>query len=83
MKLISMKKLFLSFLILLFFNCSKDNCGEIIDKVVEGNTNILVIRFDEGGGTNQGEFGGELVADIEVSNEVFSNFSEGETYCVE
>ena len=78
-----MKKLFLSFLIIFFFACKKDNCGEIIDKVFEGNTNILVIRFDEGGGTSQGDFNGELVADIEVSNEIFSNFSEGEIYCVE
>ena len=79
-----MKKLFLSFLIIFFFACKKDNCGEIIDKVVEGgDTNILVIRFDEGGGTGQGDFNGELVADIEVSNEIFSNFSEGEIYCVE
>ena len=78
-----MKKLFISFLIIFFFGCKKDNCGEIIDKVVEGNTNILVIRFDEGGGTNQGDYNGEVVADIEVSHEIFSNFSEGETYCVE
>ena len=78
-----MKKLFLYFLIIIFFACEKNNCGEIIDKVVEGNTNIFVIRFDEGGGTNQGEFNGELVADIEVSKEIFSDFSEGETYCVE
>ena len=78
-----MKKLFISFLIMFFFACKKDNCGEIIAKVVEGNTNILVIRFDEGGGTSQGEFDGELVADIEVNNEIFSNFSEGEIYCVE
>ena len=78
-----MKKLFLYFLIIIFFACEKDNCGEIIDKVVEGNTNILVIRFDDGGGTDQGEFNGELVADIEVNDEIFSNFSEGEIYCVE
>ena len=78
-----MKKLFLYFSIIIFFACEKDNCGEIIDKVVEGNTNILVIRFDEGGGTGQGDFNGELVADIEVSDEIFSNFSEGEIYCVE
>ena len=78
-----MKKLFLSFLIIFFFACKKDNCGEIIDKVVEGNKKILVIRFDEGGGTSQGDFNGELVADIEVSNEIFTNFSEGEIYCVE
>lgn len=78
-----MKKLSFSLLIIFFFACKKDNCGEIIDKVVEGNTNILVIRFDEGGGTNQGDYNGEVVADIEVSNEIFSNFSEGETYCVE
>ena len=78
-----MKKLFLSFLIIFFFACKKDNCGEIIDKVVEGDTNTFVIRFDEGGGTGQGDFNGELVADIEVSNEIFSNFSEGEIYCVE
>ena len=78
-----MKKLFLYFLIIIFFACEKDNCGEIIDKVVEGNINILIIRFDNGGGTSQGEFNGELVADIEVTNEIFSSFSEGETYCVE
>ena len=78
-----MKNLFLSFLIIFFFACKKDNCGEIIDKVVEGNKKILVIRFDEGGGTSQGDFNGELVADIEVSNEIFTNFSEGEIYCVE
>ena len=78
-----MKNLFLSFLIIFFFACKKDNCGEIIDKVVEGNKKILVIRFDEGGGTSQGDFNGELVADIEVSNEIFTNFYEGEIYCVE
>ena len=78
-----MKKLFLYFLIIIFFACEKDNCGEIIDKVVEGNKKILVIRFDEGGGTSQGDFNGELVADIEVSNEIFTNFYEGEIYCVE
>ena len=78
-----MKKLSFSLLIIFFFACKKDNCGEIIDKVVEGNTNILVIRFDDGGGTDQGEFNGELVADIEVNDEIFSNFTEGEIYCVE
>lgn len=78
-----MKKLSFSLLIIFFFACKKDNCGKIIDKVVEGNTNILVIRFDDGGGTDQGEFNGELVADIEVNDEIFSNFSEGEIYCVE
>ncbi len=78
-----MKKLSFSLLIIFFFACKKDNCGEIIDKVVEGNTNILVIRFDDGGGTDLGDFNGELVADIEVNDEIFSNFSEGEIYCVE
>ena len=78
-----MKKLSFSLLIIFFFACKKDDCGEIIDKVVEGNTNILVIRFDDGGGTSQGDFNGELVDDIEVSDEIFSNFSEGEIYCVE
>ena len=78
-----MKKLSFSLLIIFFFACKKDDCGEIIDKVVEGNTNILVIRFDDGGVTRQGDFNGELVADIEVSDEIFSNFSEGEIYCVE
>ena len=78
-----MKKLSFSLLIIFFFACKKDNCGEIIDKVIEGNRNILVIRFDDGGGTDQGEFNGELVADIEVNDEIFSNFSEGEIYCVE
>ena len=78
-----MKKLSFSLLIIFFFACKKDDCGEIIDKVVEGNTNILVIRFDDGGGTDQGEFNGELVADIEVSDEIFLNFSEDEIYCVE
>ena len=78
-----MKKLSFSLLIIFFFACKKDNCGEIIDKVVEGNTNIFVIRFDDGGGTDQGKFNGELVADIEVNDEIFSNFSEGEIYCVE
>ena len=77
-----MNKFSFSLLIIFFFACKKDNCGEIIDKVVEGNTNILVIRFDDGGGTDQGEFNGELVADIEVNDEIFSNFSEGEIYCV-
>jgi len=77
-----MNKFSFSLLIIFFFACKKDNCGEIIDKVVEGNTNILVIRFDDGGGTDQGEFNGELVADIEVNDEIFLNFSEGEIYCV-
>jgi len=79
-----MKKWIFILILNLTISCNPDdNCGEIIDKVVEGNLNILVIRFDDGGSTSQNDFSGELVADIEVSEEIFSKYSEGETYCVE
>ena len=67
-----------------FFGCNiDDKCGEIIDKVIDNNQFLLVIRFDNGGGTSQGHFNGELVDDIEVNEEIFSSFDEGDNYCVE
>lgn len=66
------------------FGCNiDDKCGEIIDKVIHDNRFLLVIRFDSGGGTNQADFDGELVDDIEVNEEIFSSFEEGDNYCVE
>ena len=65
----------------LLFSCNiDDNCGEIIDKVIDDNRFLLVIRFDSGGGTNQ-SFDGELVDDIEVNEEIFSSFDEGNLLC--
>ena len=67
-----------------FFGCNiDDKCGEIIDKVIDDNRFLLVIRFDNGVGTNQADFNGELVDDIEVNEEIFSSFVEGDNYCVE
>ena len=60
-----------------------DNCGEVIDKVFKDNQYILVIRFDEGASTSQNEFSGELVSDVEINEEIFSSYEEGENYCVE
>lgn len=60
-----------------------DNCGEVIDKVFKDNQYILVIRFDDGASTSQNEFSGELVSDVEVNEEIFSSYEEGENYCVE
>ena len=68
----------------LFFGCNiDDKCGEIIDKVIDNNQFLLVIRFDNGGGTSQGDFNGELVDDIEVNEEIFSSFEKGDNFCVE
>ena len=70
---------------IIFFlgSCSIDeNCGEIIDMVYEDNKHILVIRFDNGSTNNDNDFGGELVSDINVDEEVFQNFSEGDNYCI-
>ena len=65
------------------FGCNiDDKCGEIIDKVIDDNRFLLVIRFDSGGGTNQADFDGELVDDIEVNEEIFSSFDEGDNYCI-
>ena len=78
------KFIFLIIMMSPFFGCNiYDKCGEIIDKVIDDNRFLLVIRFDSGGGTNQADFDGELVDDIEVNEEIFSSFDEGDNYCVE
>ena len=78
------KFIFLIIMMSPFFGCNiYDKCGEIIDKVIDDNRFLLVIRFDSGGGTNQADFDGELVDDIEVNEEIFSSFEEGDNYCVE
>ena len=74
------KFIFLIILMSPFFGCNiYDKCGEIIDKVIDDNRFLLVIRFDSGGGTNQADVDGELVDDIEVNEEIFSSFDEGTT----
>lgn len=79
-----MRKFIFLIIMSLLFSCDiDDKCGEIIDKVIDDNRFLLVIRFDSGGGTNQGDFDGELVDDIEVNEEIFSSFDEGDNYCVE
>ena len=79
-----MRKFIFFIIMSAFFGCNiDDKCGEIIDKVIDDNRFLLVIRFDSGGGTNQADFDGELVDDIEVNEEIFSSFDEGDTYCVE
>ena len=79
-----MRKFIFLIIMSLLFSCNiDDNCGEIIDKVIDDNRFLLVIRFDNGGGTNQADFDGELVDDIEVNEEIFSSFDEGDNYCVE
>ena len=79
-----MRKFIFLIIMSLLFSCNiDDKCGEIIDKVIDDNRFLLVIRFDSGGGTNQGDFDGELVDDIEVNEEIFSSFDEGDNYCVE
>ena len=79
-----MSKFIFLIIISLFLGCNiDDKCGEIIDKVIDDNRFLLVIRFDNGGGTNQADFNGELVDDIEVNEEIFSSFDEGDNYCVE
>ena len=79
-----MRKFIFLIIISLFLGCNiDDKCGEIIDKVIDDNRFLLVIRFDNGGGTNQADFNGELVDDIEVNEETFSSFDEGYNYCVE
>ena len=50
--------------------------------VYEDNKHILVIRFENGSTNNDNDFGGELVSDISVDEEVFQNFSEGDNYCI-
>ena len=67
----------------LFFCCnSNDNCGEVIDKIIQNDHFLLVIRFDDGASTSENEFSGELVDDIEVSEETFSSFDKGDNYCI-
>ena len=67
----------------LFFGCNSDeNCGEVIDKVINNDRFLLVIRFDDGTSTSQNEFSGELVDDIEVDEQTFSSFEEGDNYCI-
>lgn len=79
-----MKKWIFHLTIPFFLACNADdNCGEIIDKVVKDNQYLLVIRFDDGASTSQSEFSGELVSDVEVNEETFLSYEEGENYCVE
>jgi len=78
-----MKKILLIMTISLFFGCNSDeNCGEVIDKVINNDRFLLVIRFDDGASTSQNEFSGELVDDIEVDQQTFSSFEEGDNYCI-
>ena len=46
-----MRKILFIMTMSLFFGCNiDDNCGEIIDKVIDDNDRfLLVIRFDDGG----------------------------------
>lgn len=78
-----MRKILLIMTISLFFGCNSDeNCGEVIDKVINNDRFLLVIRFDDGASTSQNEFSGELVDDIEVDQQTFSSFEEGDNYCI-
>lgn len=79
-----MRKILFIVTMSLFFGCnSDDNCGEVIDKVINNGRFLLVIRFDDGASTSENEFSGELVDDIEVDEQTFSSFEEGDNYCVE
>jgi hypothetical protein len=67
----------------LFIGCNSDeNCGEVINKVINNDRFLLVIRFDDGASTSENEFSGELVDDIEVDEQTFSSFEEGDNYCI-
>ncbi|MCH1385906.1 MAG: hypothetical protein L7U61_06365 [Flavobacteriaceae bacterium] len=69
---------------ILTVSCSPDeNCGEVVDKVIKDNRYLLVIRFNDGASTSQNEFSGELVSDIEVNENTFLSYEEGDNYCVE
>lgn len=79
-----MRKILFIVTMSLFFGCNRDdNCGEVIDKVINNGRFLLVIRFDDGASTSENEFSGELVDDIEVDEQTFSSFEEGDNYCVE
>ena len=79
-----MKKWIFRLIIPFVLACNTDNnCGEVIDKVINDNRYLLVIRFDNGASTSQNEFSGELVSDIEVNEDTFLSYEEGENYCVE
>ena len=78
-----MKKRLFCVLAILVVACNPDdNCGEVIDKVFVDNQYILVIRFDKGSTSNQNEYSGELVGDIEVNEETFSSYEKGKNYCI-
>jgi hypothetical protein len=79
-----MKKWLFYLVMILTVACNPDdNCGEVIDKIIEDNRYLLVIRFDEGSTSSQNEYSGGLVSDVEVNEETFSRYNEGETYCIE
>ena len=78
-----MRKILFIVTMSLFFGCNRDdNCGEVIDKVINNGRFLLVIRFDDGASTSENEFSGELVDDIEVDKQTFSSFDEGDNYCI-
>ena len=79
-----MKKWLFYLVMILTVACNPDdNCGEIIDKIIEDNRYLLVIRFDEGSTSSKNEYSGGLVSDVEVNEDTFLSYEEGENYCVE
>tara|TARA_Y100000385_G_C12992679_1_gene593559 strand:+ start:651 stop:890 length:240 start_codon:yes stop_codon:yes gene_type:complete len=77
-----MKKLFL-LSVLFIFACSDadQNCFTIIDKIISENEFVFVGDFDTSNTDTNGSLNGYADINLNVSQEVFNSYNEGDEYC--
>ena len=68
---------------LFIFACSDDdkNCFTIIDKIISDNEFIFVGDFDTSNTTTDGTLNGYGDINLEVSEDVYNAYDEGDEYC--
>ena len=67
---------------LFIFACSHDqNCFTIIDKIISDNEFIFVGDFDTSNTTTDGTLNGYGDINLEVSEDVYNAYDEGDEYC--
>ena len=82
-----MKVLKFLFLVLffLFISCGDDrNCGEIVQKFTKnGKYYFAMIPFGGSSPNSDGQSGGDVFGDTEVTLDVYNSFNIGYNYCVD
>ena len=77
-----MKKLLLVSALLIFACSDEDqNCFTIIDKIISDNEFIFVGDFDTSNTANDGTLNWYGDINLEVSEEVYNTYDEGDEYC--